>query len=84
MQNLYNGIKEKFKQHIQQLGYSKSSVNMLPNCVAEFLQYSNINEPKEASQEHIKAFYEYLQNRKHKRKETTLSESFITSGYCGS
>lgn len=77
MQNLYNGIKEKFKQHIQQLGYSKSSVNMLPNCVAEFLQYSNINEPKEASQEHIKVFYEYLQNRKHKRKETALSESFI-------
>lgn len=77
MQNLYNGIKEKFKQHIQQLGYSKSSVNMLPNCVVEFLQYSNINEPKEASQEHIKVFYEYLQNRKHKRKETTLSESFI-------
>ena len=77
MQNLYNALKEKFKLHIQQLGYSKSSVNMLPNCIAEFLQYSNINEPKEASQEHIKAFYEYLQNRKHKRKETTLSESFI-------
>jgi integrase/recombinase XerD len=77
MQNLYNALKEKFKEHIQQLGYSKSSVNMLPNCVAEFLQYTNINEPKEASQEHIKAFYEYLHNRKHKRKETTLSESFI-------
>jgi integrase/recombinase XerD len=77
MQNLYNVLKEKFKQHIEQIGYSKSSVNMLPNCVVEFLQYNNINEPKEANQEHIKAFYEYLQNRKHKRKETTLSESFI-------
>jgi integrase/recombinase XerD len=77
MQNLYNALKEKFKEHIQQLGYSKSSVNMLPNCVVEFLQYTNINEPKEASQEHINSFYEYLQNRKHKRKETTLSESFI-------
>jgi integrase/recombinase XerD len=77
MQNLYNVLKEKFKQHIEQLGYSKSSVNMLPNCVVEFLQHSNINEPKEASQKHINSFYEYLQNRKHKRKETTLSESFI-------
>lgn len=77
MQHIYNAHKEKFKEHIQQLGYSKSSVNMLPNCVKEFLQYNNINEPKEASQEHIKAFYEYLQNRKHKYKATTLSESFI-------
>jgi integrase/recombinase XerD len=77
MAHIYNALKEKFKEHIQQLGYSKSSVNMLPNCLQEFLQHSNINEPKEASQEHIKAFYEYLQNRKHKRKETTLSESFI-------
>lgn len=77
MAHIYNTLKEKFKEHIEQLGYSKSSVNMLPNCVKEFLQYSNINEPKEANQEHIKAFYEYLQNRKHKKKETTLSESFI-------
>ena len=77
MNTLQDAIKEKFKQHIQQLGYSKSSVQMLPNCVADFLQYNNINEPKQASQENIKAFYEYLQNRKHKKKETTLSESFI-------
>jgi integrase/recombinase XerD len=80
MQNLYNVLKEKFKQHIEQLGYSKSSVNMLPNCVAEFLQYTNLppsGEMKGVCQEHIKAYYEYLQNRKHKRKETTLSESFI-------
>jgi integrase/recombinase XerD len=77
MAQIHNALKEKFKVHIQQLGYSKSSVNMLPNCVVEFLQYTNINEPKEATQEHINSFYEYLQNRKHKRKETTLSESFI-------
>jgi integrase/recombinase XerD len=77
MAHQHNAIKEKFKQHIQQLGYSKSSVQMLPNCVAAFLEYNNLTEPKEANQEHIKAFYEYLQNRKHQRKATTLSESFI-------
>jgi integrase/recombinase XerD len=77
MAHIQHALKEKFKQHIEQLGFSKSSVNMLPNCVVDFLQYNNITEPKQVNQEHIKAFYEYLQNRKHKRKETTLSESFI-------
>ncbi|MFN0080912.1 MAG: tyrosine-type recombinase/integrase [Ferruginibacter sp.] len=77
MAYIYNALKEKFKEHIQQLGYSKSSVNMLPACVAEFLRFVGSSPLGELEGASIKAFYEYLQNRKHKRKETTLSESFI-------
>lgn len=77
MQNLQHELSEKYKIHLAQLGYGKSSVNMLPACVLGFLQYANITEPKQITQEQIQSFYEYLQNRKHKRKNAALSESFI-------
>jgi integrase/recombinase XerD len=78
MQNLQHEITEKYKIHLTQLGYSKSSINMLPACVLDFLKYINTTEVKEINQEQIQAFYEYLQNRKHKRKSTALSETFIS------
>jgi integrase/recombinase XerD len=77
MQNLQNEITEKFKIHLQQLGYGKSSTKMLPASVKEFLKYTNTTEVKQINQEQIQSFYEYLQNRKHKRKFTALSETFI-------
>jgi integrase/recombinase XerD len=75
--DLQNELTEKYRTYLQQLGYSKSSINMLPACVLDFLQYTNATEPKEISQEQIQSYYEYLQNRPHKRKPTALSESFI-------
>jgi integrase/recombinase XerD len=77
MQHLQNEITEKYKIYLQQLGYSKSSVNMLPACVLDFLRYTNTTEPKEINQEQIQSYYEYIQTRKHKRKDEALSESFI-------
>lgn len=77
MQNLHNEYIENYKTYLQELGYSKSSVNMLPACVKEFLTYINATEVKELNQGQIQSFYEYLQNRKHKRKDEALSESFI-------
>jgi integrase/recombinase XerD len=70
-------IIEKFRAYIQQLGYSKSTVNMLPNCVLEFLQYTNTIELKQVNSEQINGFYEHLQTRQHKRKNTGLSQTFI-------
>lgn len=78
MQNLQNEYIENYKTYLQELGYSKSSVNMLPACVKEFLTYTNTTEAKELNQGQIQSFYEYLQNRKHKRKSTALSETFIS------
>lgn len=76
-----NKITENFKIYLQQLGYSKSSVNMLPACVLEFLQYINLplsGELKGAfNQEQIQSFYEYLQTRPLKRRTGALSETFI-------
>lgn len=78
MNDLQNELTKKYKKYLQQLGYSKSSVNMLPACVLDFLKYTSTTEPKEISQEQIQSYYEYLQNRPHKRKSTTLSETFIS------
>ncbi len=75
--DLQNVLTEKFKTYLTQLGYSKSSINMLPACVLDFLQYIRAAEAKQINQGQIKEYYEYLQNRKHKRKDTALSESFI-------
>jgi integrase/recombinase XerD len=77
MQHLHNELTEKFKTYLTQLGYSKSSINMLPACVLDFLQYNATTEPKEITQEQIQSYYEYIQNRKQKRKAEALSESFI-------
>ena len=74
---LQNDITENFKIYLQQLGYSKSSTNMLPYCVSEFLRHAKPMEIKEIGQEQIQNFYEYLQNRPHKQKQGALSESFI-------
>jgi integrase/recombinase XerD len=69
-------IKE-FKKYLQQLGYGKGTIYMLPDCVKDFLEYHNITEVKEINQEHIKAFYEWLQIRPHKLKEGGLSDIYI-------
>jgi integrase/recombinase XerD len=70
-------ITQGFKIYLQQLGYSKSSTQMLPACVLDFLEYTNTTEVKQITQEQIQSFYEYLQNRKHKRRNEALSETFI-------
>lgn len=74
---LQYSITQKFKQYLQQLGYSKSTINMLPACVTAFLSYNNIQTPKHIQTQHINNFYEYLQQRKHQRKATTLSQTYI-------
>lgn len=71
-------ITTKFKNYLQQLGYSKNSVQILPCCVLDFLQYNTISHLHQITQQHIVFFYEHLQQRKHKRGNTGgLSESFI-------
>ena len=65
-----------FSAYLAQLGYQKSSLQMLPSCVAEFLE----QHPKtieEISPEDILSYYQYLQNRPNKRSAGGLSERFI-------
>lgn len=77
MQTRQEEISEDYKTYLRQLGYSKSSVNMLPACVLDFLQYINMTEVKEISSSQIQSFYEYLKGRRSKRSQRALSESYI-------
>ncbi|MBX9851804.1 MAG: tyrosine-type recombinase/integrase [Cytophagaceae bacterium] len=76
MQNLQNELTENFKNYLQHVGYSKSSCYMLPECVRDFLSYSN-KQPNQITQKEIQSFYEHLQQRPHKQKEGGLSEVYI-------
>lgn len=70
-------ITENFKNHIQQIGYSKNSQYQIPKCVEEFLnQIKGLNIQK-ISQQDILNFHEYLQSRPLKRRIGVLSESMI-------
>ena len=71
-----NQIKD-FRNYLVQLGYSKSSCYMLPECVKDFLNYHNSNHTQEFNTDHISQFYEWLQQRPHKRKSGGLSEVYI-------
>jgi site-specific recombinase XerD len=70
-------ITEQFRNYLTQIGYSKSSCLMLPDCVRDFLAYNNITDLKQINQAHINSFYEWLQIRPHKHKQGGLSEIYI-------
>lgn len=69
--------KLKFRQYLQQLGYGKSSVYMLPECAKDFLEYHHTTIPEAVTPKHIESFIEYLHIRPHKRKAGGLSEVYI-------
>jgi integrase/recombinase XerD len=68
---------QNFRNYLQQLGYSKSSVYMLPECVKGFLEYHSRTTPEAVTQKHIESFYNWLHIRPHKRSNGALSESYI-------
>lgn len=67
---------ESFRTHLIQLGYAKTSVNMLPNCLGEFLKFTSKALYSIAAKD-ILAYYAYLQERPNQRRAGGLSESFI-------
>jgi integrase/recombinase XerD len=71
-QNIINA----FKNHLQTLGYGKSSINMLPTCLKTFLEYT-LKEVEEIIPEDIINYYQYLQERPNQRRSGGLSESYI-------
>jgi len=75
---------ENFRIYLLQLGYSKSTCYMLPECMKGFFEYlsadkagHNTTTIESITQQHIINFVEYLQIRPHKRKEGGLSECYI-------
>ena len=67
---------QQFKIHLERLGYSKTSINMLPNCLKEFLEITAKSVHQIQSKD-ITNYHQYLQERPNKRRAGGLSESFI-------
>jgi len=70
-------ITNQFKRHLERLGYSKTSILMLPGCVKEFLECQGHGQIELITSADIVRHYEYLQTRPNKRKPGGLSESHI-------
>lgn len=69
-------IKE-FEAYLCSMGYGKGSVSGMPRCVALFLDYHKLSDPKAASPAHVTSFYEWLHIRPNERRGGGLSESHI-------
>ena len=66
-----------FKIHLERLGYSKTSLYMLPRCVKEFLEVQQVKALSTITPVQIQKHHEYLQTRPNKRRPGGLSESHI-------
>jgi integrase/recombinase XerD len=67
---------EQFRRHLQRLGYGKTSVQMLPSCVADFLKYTSKFIQNITSQD-ILNYKTYLEQRPKRTGPGGLSESYI-------
>lgn len=72
-----NSIEQKFKQHLENLGYTPNTILMAYASVKEFLHHIATPTIENINQEQIQDYYEYLQSRKQKRKDEPLSEAYI-------
>lgn len=68
---------DRFKVHLERLGYSKTTLYMLPKCVKEFLEVQKIKALDTITPAQIQTHYEYLQTRPNKKRPGGLSESHI-------
>lgn len=67
---------QRFKENLINLGYSKTTQNMLPNCVFDFLNYTN-KELENIDKIDILSYHKHIQNRPNRRASGGLSESYI-------
>jgi integrase/recombinase XerD len=70
-------IVQEFKTQLERLGYSRTSILMLPGCVKEFLEVQEIKSLTDITPGQIQQHHEYLQARPNKRRPGGLSESHI-------
>ena len=75
-------IEQSFKQWLDILGYAGTTVYNLPNMLREFfnwLEQKGINNVKQISTEHIKAYYNYTKSRTNTRFGGGLSNASINN-----
>lgn len=76
----YNYLENAFKEWLDILGFSKSTVYNLPNGVREFLYYleqQNIKHIHQVTQNHLKEYYHHLITRTNQKQGGALSSSTI-------
>ena len=66
-----------FRNYLAVIGYGKSTLQMIPTCVNEFLEFTEVVNLKKIVSQDIISFHEYLQTRPNKRKHGGLSEMMI-------
>lgn len=71
-----NTIVRGFKSHLERLGYSNSTIQMLPNCVQDHLNFTGKSAFEIASSD-ILNYYEHLQERPNYCRSGGLSENYI-------
>jgi len=69
--------REQFKKHLTILGYAQSSIQMLPVCVVEFLEYISNKQVHQITPNDISHYYDYLSTRPNKRRAGGLSSKMI-------
>jgi integrase/recombinase XerD len=74
---IIESYKSRFRQYLVQLGYSKSTTQMLPELVSDFLRHTSEPSLENINAQHIQRFYEWLEIRPHKNKLGGLSEQYI-------
>ncbi len=67
---------QQFRAHLTHLGFSKTSLLMLPSCLNDFIQFKAKRVQNITSQD-IKNYHKHLQERPNKRRAGGLSESYI-------
>ncbi len=67
---------QKFRTHLTHLGFSKTSLLMLPSCLNDFLEFTAKRVQNIVTQD-IKNYHKHLQERPNKRSPGGLSESYI-------
>ena len=68
---------QRFRNHLERLGYSQGSVTSLPKLLEDFLNHQQIKNIREIRPDHITTYYEHLKVRPHKKQAGGLSESYI-------
>lgn len=82
----YKVLLENFKEWLDILGYSQSTVYYMPIFVQEFfywLEQHHVNSVDQISLNHVKDYYKYLNTRSHERKSGGLSNAYLNKHQCG-
>ncbi len=82
----YKALLQNFKEWLDILGYSQSTVYYMPIFIQEFfywLEQHHVNSVDQISLNHVKDYYKYLNTRSHERKSGGLSNAYLNKHQCG-